>query len=204
MIDTIVLRLHALENYESLIDFILTDRRGMSNGFAVDDSVVTPLRFQYLHFTETNHSRLSYKTYLKIPSSNYDVMVSYIQFKGYIEFSLSVPKYLYGTNVLMFTKHRSEPYLVNMNDENDLQKSFDYTFKMLGNFIRQFFVENFPENCQPNFHHLEIKRIDLCFNQVFHTQRDAKMYLMYQKMIKKKGARELSESKHTYEVLFFV
>jgi len=202
MIDTIVLRIHNLEKYESLIDFILSDRKGTSNGFATEKDV-THLRFQYLHFTETNHSMMIYKTHIKVPSSNYDVSICYVQFKSYVEISFSVPKYLYGTNVLHFCKHQNQPYYVDMTVEQDLKKIFDYTFKMLGNFIRKFFQDVFPETCQPDFNDVEMKRLDLCYNQVFQSERDAKMFLMYQKMIKKKGARDMSQNKQTYETSIF-
>jgi len=202
MIDTIVLRIHDLQKYQKVCDFILSDRKGTSQGVAYEKEM-TALRFQYLHFTDTNSSRMMYRSYIKTPSHNYDVTIALIQFRDYIEISFSIPKYLYGTNVMMFTKHHDEKYLIDMTEEQDLRKIFEYTFKMLSTFIRSIFDRLFPENHGIDLRDVELKRLDLCFNQVFQSEHDAKMYLMYQKMIKKKGARQLSESKQTYETSIF-
>jgi len=202
MIDTLVLRIHDLAKYSHLVDFILSDRKGTSHGFAMEKEV-NHVRFRYMHFTETDKSMMMYRSYIKIPSSNYDANIAVIQFKDYIELSFSVPKFIYGTNVLMFTKHQGERYLVNMNDENDIRKVLEYTFSMLSSFIRSLWLKVFPENHNIDLQDVEIKRMDLCWNQVFQSESDAKMYLMYQKMIKKRGTRDVSESKQTYETSIF-
>jgi hypothetical protein len=202
MIDTIVLRIHDLEKYRSLFDYILADKKGTAHGLAFEKES-TYINFKYMHFTDTNHSRMMYRSYITTPSSNYDLQIAIPQWKDYIEVSFSIPKYMYGTNVLMFTKHHDEKYIIDMMEESDMSKIADYTFGMLGNFIRQLWLEIFPDFVTIDHKDVELKRIDICWNQVFESEYDAKMYLMYQKMIKKRGARETSESKQTYETSIF-
>jgi len=202
MIDTIVLRIHNLEKYSRLVDYILEDRKGVSHGMAMEKDI-TALRFRYIHFTETNNSMMSYRTYIKTPSHNYDVMIALVQFRDYIEISLSVPKFLYGNNVLMFTKHHQDTGLLDLNEQEDMAKVLDETFGMLSDFIGGLWNKLFPDYIEVEKQDVELKRLDICYNQVFNSEYDAKMYLMYQKMIKKRGARETSESLRSYETSIF-
>jgi hypothetical protein len=202
MIDTIVLRIHGLEKYSALTSYILESRTGTAQGLGIIKDK-TYLRFKYLHFKESDHSMLIYRDYIKRPSSNYDIAVAVIQFKDYIEISLSVPKYLYGTNVMMFTDSIFNNENFTYGDAMDLEMAFEKTFSRLGKFIRKLFRDIFPENMKIDTCDVEIKRLDFCWNQVFRDESDAKMYLMYQKMIKKKGARLSSEAMRSYETSIF-
>lgn len=202
MIDTFVLRIHGLDKYSDLTSYILESSTGTAQGLGIIKDK-TYLRFKYLHFKESDYSMLIYRDYIKRPSSNYDIAIAVVQYKDYIELSLSVPKYLYGTNVMMFTDSIFNNEVFQYANEMDLELAFENTFSRLGKFIRKLFADIFPEKLVVDLHDVEIKRLDFCWNQVFRDEADAKMYLMYQKMIKKKGARISSEAMRSYETSIF-
>jgi hypothetical protein len=202
MIDTIVLRIHGLDKYSNLVDYILESKTGVAQGLGIIKDK-TYLRFKYLHFKESDYQMLIYRDYIKRPSSNYDIAIAVIQFKDYIELNLSIPKYLYGNNVMMFTDSIFNNEAFQYANEMNLDVAFEKAFARLGKFIRKLFSEIFPATMKIDRRDVEIKRVDFCWNQVFRDEADAKMYLMYQKMIKKKGARISSEAMRSYETSIF-
>jgi hypothetical protein len=108
--------------------------------------------------------------------------------KDFIECNFSIPKYKFGSNVLMFVEHwndRDFKYYEASTMEYNLNKSFTLLETFLKNFLRNEFILNTID-----LKDVEIHRIDVCFNQLFHSREEALLYLEYQKKIKKKYARD--------------
>ena len=121
--------------------------------------------------------------------------------KDYLEFNFSIPKYVYGTNVMMFCEHYTNRNFICYHNS-----MFDYNFKraydLLIHFITNFFDKEFIENDIVDFSDVEINRIDLCFNQVFYNKREALQYLEYQKKVRKKNLSISSDNYREYESSF--
>jgi hypothetical protein len=106
----------------------------------------------------------------------------------YIEFNFSIPKYKYGSNVLMFVDHLGEREFT-FHECWHLEHNLKRAFTKLMRFLQIFFKREFPlvDICAND---IEINRIDVCFNQFFKSKVEALKYLEYQKRKSKKYARE--------------
>ena len=130
----------------------------------------------------------------RVPSSNSNVTFNVSENGSYIDFEFSIPKYLYGHSLAEFVpqqgsdlKFREGINLLNF----DQQARF--LFKRLNNFIDRFFLDlcgYFQVDTLPNKKYVEIRRLDICYNQWFATKDEALMYLNEQKKLDMKRQRE--------------
>lgn len=187
MIDTIKLKLNNVSKYPlTLTKFESTTRTGQTlihvdedTGEYVENTKVRAL----LHHDSDTIIPLSKRSQLHVASSDYSVQYFYNITQDYIDFEFSVPKYMYGTNILQFIKYYSQ-------DSDDIYEALNY-------FVSQFFVKNCPDVI--DMLDVELLRLDLCYNQFFNSKYDAKKYLNEQKELLVKYARSTKNAFRTYE-----
>lgn len=214
MVDTIILRVHDLRKHADLVHYINHDFKGTSlNTIYLSDEDREEIRSSptidakdYIDFfmnSKTNSTHLvRYRSQEKLNSSGH----YYLNFfenddKDYIEFNFSIPKYKYGTNILMFTEHvwnRDFKYYNNSDLDYNLKLSYDFVIR----FVKYFFYKEFIEKDIVDYSDVEINRIDFCFNQVFDNKRYALQYLEYQKKLRKKNLSASSNNFREYETSF--
>lgn len=169
MIDTICLRLHNLKNHGRTVAAIQAEIHGASGKvfrFSEDSKKLDDRGISEMVYFGSNNSRLlTYRRKLFIPSSAYSVNIEISLEKDYIEFLFSIPKYIWGCNIIQF---------VDYFDQSS-QRQFAY----LQEFIRMFFKRPcFVDKI--NYDEVEISRIDLCYNQIFPSEADKCFYFKQQ------------------------
>jgi len=201
MIDTIIMRLHNLRKYELLIRRLeIKNNPGYSSETAkVEMDEVQKLRgmgykspkqiIDILKINKTGEFLVKTQVGKQMNASNHYAFTYFIDWtKDHIEFNFSVPKYKYGSNVLMFVEHnldRDFAYCFNSTMEYNIKRAPSLIISFIKNFWKkEFILEDI------DFRDVEINRIDVCFNQVFSTKDEALRYLEYQKRLKKKYGQE--------------
>lgn len=177
MIDTIVIKLHHVSKYPLTKTKYESKSKTTISTLEVDE---TETKFK-------NNSKISALMYhdndtiipltkrdsVFIPSSHYLLSYFYQVRHDSIEFNFSIPKYLWGTNVLQFVKYSSQ-------DITDVWLLFQ-------DFINQFLLKQFPDKIDLN--DLELCRFDMCYNQFFPSKMDALRYMDAQEQLIVKYAR---------------
>ena len=128
--------------------------------------------------------------------------------KNTIEFNFSIPKYLYGHSLAEFIPQRgSDNYYKYASDIiSSLDCQGDILYDRLMNFIEKFLCtleEEFDLSHKINRERIEIKRLDMCYNQYFESKSEALAYLEMQKKIEKKGMQRNSNKVIYYDTSFF-
>lgn len=200
MIDTVVLRLHGLEKYDWVIKDI---NLKYNNGYTLKSATISNEDIQQvrkegfkterqiidvLQMRKTGEFLLKTQATKHVNNSHHYAFTSFIDYtKNYIEFNFSIPKYIYGSNVLMFIEHFTDPSFQYFNAstlEHNIKKCPELFFSLIETFLKvEFLFTVDPTD-------VEINRVDVCFNQVFRSKDDALKYLEYQKRLRKKYARE--------------
>lgn len=188
MLDTINFKIHDLEANIRLAEYLnkSLSSSGMSTYVAEDKEEDTTTVRQKINFRRyvKFHDRqnlLETKHFNEIPSSHYTVsyQIDYVQ--DCISFNLSIPKYNYGSNLLQLIHHYdSKSYQPSIDMVTALDESFDFLKRFFEYFFDQF------GNITVTKQHVEISRIDFCYNQVFPSRELALQYLNEQKRIRKK------------------
>ncbi|TXG99096.1 MAG: hypothetical protein E6R08_02865 [Nevskiaceae bacterium] len=205
MIDTIHIRLHDLKANYRVAEQAYHHWKGMTAGFYEVDPTKAEryLKLKYVEFNDSRKTTLRYINRFIAGSYHYTVNYRIDVERDFIEYQLSIPKYLYGSNVLQFVQHRDE-----------LSKMFDATratkWKWNANqlhdrliaFVRKFFKDQYP-NLKVNMRYVELNRIDLCWNQFFDSAKDAFVYMDYQKRIRKRYLRGISNNMDRYDTTIF-
>lgn len=210
MVDTIILRIHDLRKHHDLVKFVNINFKGTSMHRAiisqeqaeefrkspfVDDKVMV----DYFRNTKTGTHLCRYKSQERLNTSGHYYFHAYEnRDKDYLEFNFSVPKYKWGTNILVFAKHMWEKDFVfykHISLKNNLDESYD----LIISFIKTFFLREFSDQCLIDFSCVEVNRIDLAYNQVFQTKENALEYLEYQKQVRRKHSRSDIRTFREYE-----
>jgi hypothetical protein len=212
MIDTIVIRLHNLEKYKNLIDQL---RLKKSKGYKLKTAIVDVNEIKRirdagydeqrtLEIYETNrpHDFLIKTEVGKQVNASHHYAFTYRinESSDYVEFNFSIPKYLFGSNIIMFVEHFYDRYYSlyeNGTFEYNVKKAPDYFMS----FIRYFFKREFFQR-EIDYRDVEINRIDVCFSQVFSSKEEALRYLSYQKKIRKKYSRDEDGGKSEWNTSF--
>lgn len=190
MIDTIVLRIHNLKNYEQLKAqfFAPAQRKGSQTRAIVDHETAELIREVNLSpvvvFHDSNRVlNPVYRDHLRVPSSHYDLAYCINTEKDFMEFNFSIPKYKYATNVFQFI------------NEHDTSASGQYNMLMM--FLSDFLKRTLLQT--PKMADVEINRIDLCYNQFFGSKEDALTYLEEQKKLLSRYARSSGNNRHSFD-----
>lgn len=140
----------------------------------------------------------------RVPSSISAVVFKINHNGGFIDFNLSIPKYLYGHSLAEFIPQPlSKTYfnagLFNLELIKNQRKII---YKRLMKFIDKFLndlAHLFRLEVIPNKKYIEIRRVDLCYNQYFETKVDALNYLEHQKKRAKKKALKSNKELDIYK-----
>ena len=209
MIDSIELRLHSLEKYPNLFKFLVKESKKSPDGLNIVDDVreidmreeISPYKL-FLPIREyhrgNSFSRDSKRTVFiggkVMTSSHYNLGFSIPQGENalWIDFNFSIPKLLFGTNVLQFVQHKTEVrntdtrFGIHHNSKSrfNANATYDRLVKVIDNFLYR--LNNFK---WVDLKDVQIKRIDICWNQIFHSKEDALRYQSYQLEVRKKYSR---------------
>lgn len=187
MIDTLVLRIHNLSKYPYLYEKFIRDSPQTITKAVVNNSAVPHLEnaqsFALVFHNSGSVLPVTQRSSYNIASSNYSVSYYVNAAADWIEFNLSLPKYLYSTNVLQFISRYDQ--------------SQHKTFEMLISFIKDFIRKELDN--VPVLEDVEIHRVDLCYNQFFVTKEDALAYLDEQKKLLVKYARSSRNNYRSYD-----
>lgn len=139
----------------------------------------------------------------RVPSSFSDVTFSVNENGSFIDFEFSIPKYLYGHSLAEFIpqqgsdlKFRDGVALINF------QQQAKYLHKRMKTVVDTFFNDLcrfFKVDTFPNQAYVEIRRLDLCYNQYFKSKDEAFMYLGEQKKINAKRQQKNSNISKNYD-----
>jgi hypothetical protein len=210
MVDTIILRVHDLRKHKALCDYINQNFNGTSMHSAYltkedadtirnSETIDGKMFIDYFWNSKSGTHLIRFKSQKKLNSSQHYYFHVFENFdKNYLEFNFSIPKYVYGTNVLMFCEHvwsRDFIYVRNSSLEYNLKRSYDLVSK----FILTFFKREFPFDDMIDFHDVEVNRIDISYNQVFDCKKSAQDYLEFQKKLRKKNLRLDSNNHIKYD-----
>lgn len=117
----------------------------------------------------------------EVPSSYHGVTFNINPEQGYIDFQMSVPKYLYGNSLAQYVPNVHSKYYKSHYDElNSLGSQSKILHKRLIKFVKKFFQDLtyfFSLEGDINLGFVELTRIDLCFNQYFKDRETALAYL---------------------------
>ena len=122
-------------------------------------------------------------------ASNHYAFTYFINWtKGFVEFNFSVPKYKFGSNILMYVPHTLDKDFI-WAFNSTMPHNLKIAPKLIRQFIIGFLKKEFPLD-EVDIRNVEVNRIDVCFNQMFRTKEDALKFLEYQKRLKKKYAKD--------------
>lgn len=209
MVDTIILRIHDLRKHRDLVRFVNINFKGSSKYTAVipkdeaDEFTKSPLvdeklMIDYFRNSKTGTHLVRYKSQDRLNTSGHYYFHAYEnRDRDYLEFNFSVPKYKWGTNILVFARHMWDKDFVYYN-HSSLKYNLNESFDLIISFIKYFFLREFADQCLIDYTCVEVNRIDLAYNQVFHCKENALEYLEYQKEIRRKHSRSNVESFREY------
>lgn len=200
MIDTVIIRLHDLNKYSYYIKCLdFNNKNGYStNTGKLDKDEAAELRRQnatekeiidFMQKKETGEFLIKTQVAKQMNTSSHYQFTYLINYtKDFIEFNFSIPKYKYGTNILMFIEHENDRDF-KFYQSAELEYNIENCYNLFISFLHKFFHDEFIL-CKPvDWKDVEIFRIDVCFNQLFRSREDALRYLEYQRSITKKYAR---------------
>lgn len=193
MVDSIIFKVYDLQLHKELVQFLYKPeaRTGKELQHVELTETEQDLEIhkrvwhgrQFRDFTSGKITRFNYRDFLK--SSNYDI--SFAIGSDFIEFNISVPKYLYGTNVFQFLPHRWDKNYTDFfaTDKNLIR---ELVFKRFVRFMTYFFKKHLGGLVDQRL--VEYMRIDLAFVKVFYDKETAISYLAQLKRIAQKHWRD--------------
>lgn len=143
---------------------------------------------------------------LSTPSSEYRTKFSVSENFDAITFELSIPKYLYNHNVAQFLPNiDSKRYKDNVFSNREMYHQVNNIHARLTEFVRLFFNDlaelfQLPTLLYFDMRNIEVKRLDLCYNQIFPTHEMVLDYLESQRKFYKTRVRKdtiIQEDKDT-------
>lgn len=119
----------------------------------------------------------------RIPSS-YNGVSFFVNPSGsYCDFEFSIPKYLYGHNIAQFVPQAGSETKFHHDDLVSWKGQVSKLHSRLMKFIEKFLTDlciYFELDTIPSLDYIEIRRIDLCYNQYFKSKEEALKILHHQ------------------------
>lgn len=129
----------------------------------------------------------------RLESSDYNINGRIPSAFDRIQFEFSIPKYLYSHSIAQFVPHTSsQRYKNNISIVHMLNFQLDLLLKRLSEFIIGFlhdFALNYKIDFYPDLEDIQIKRLDICYNQICVSKAHAFDKLEAQKKIYKTKLR---------------
>ena len=196
MIDTVEFRIHDIKLHLGLANFLdrkqsgtgksITMRSGSDDDFTPQQKLVHKTYIQY-HDTGNLHQVAQFN---ELKSSHYSIAYKIDYLRDFIAFNVSIPKYVYGVNILHYNRSPLDKRFSALNHAS-IKRNLTESYKRLFHFFDKFFVSEFGSiEIYPQF--VEVNRVDICYNQVFDSKSDAFEYLNQLRKLKKKYARNAS------------
>ena len=149
---------------------------------------------EWLHFADGHEISIYQRSKIELPSSHYGLV--YQIKEGYVEFSFSVPKALYGNNIAQFV---TAPGAMNIGvEKHTMSFQADSTYKRMLNMLKRFLSE-VGQGAKFDWTEVEILSLDVCYNQFFDSEKDAKCYIDWQKKIWKPRVRRQGNMMRTFD-----
>ncbi|MBK3518242.1 phage/plasmid replication domain-containing protein [Carboxylicivirga marina] len=215
MIDTIVLRIKNIHQYPKVIESLRKEGEGNSTTIldsphdkeAVDYETgeISNDRFlqvKQMHYSDTGNTFSIYRN-KTLTSSHYYLAYSIRVDRDFVEMNFSIPKYVYGTNIMQFVPHKHEEHNYNNDDLDSLEFNVEKTYERLMAFIDSF-INDWFKGIEIANEDIEIARLDICYNQYFKSEEDSLKYLDYQKRIKKKYLKRTTKNKVDWGTSIFI
>jgi hypothetical protein len=210
MVDSICLKITNLMQYQWIGEVLNleTKRQGITvlNCECLEGDYQNKIAaIKEIRYNDTGKRKVFYSNKIFLPSSHYYLAYKIDDIANCVDFNFSIPKYLYGTNIIQFVPHVTDRK--NYHARSDVENfeyvkriTFDRLMAFLDFFINQLKYQQVENGKVVKYtiskRDVEIVRLDLCFNQYFKSFDDAITYLTYQKRIKKSYIRDNSNN-HT-------
>ena len=192
MIDTVEFRVHDLKKHLRVAQWL--DRHYAKSGktvsivegedpFTVEQKVNFRTRLRY-HDTGNEHTVAHFN---QLRSDHYTIAYKIDYIRDFIAFNVSIPKYIYGTNILLYNRPPLDKKYV-YAFHSTIAKNLQEAYKRLYRFFNRFFITQFGD-IEVDWQDVEVNRIDICYNQMFDSKESAVDYLNHLRKLKKKYAR---------------
>lgn len=138
----------------------------------------------------------------RTPSSIAAVVFKINENAGFIDFNVSIPKYLYSHSLAEFIPQAGSEEYFNLNNPSSFKSQRLVLMKRFNKFLDDFIVDiaqMFELDVLPNKEYIELRRIDLCYNQYFESKSDALNYLNHQRKITKVKATHSNNKLKEYD-----
>src|SRR5215218_2189276 len=156
MIDTIILRIHGVKKYRGAIKQLdRFDQKGFTTSEAtvykedikrLNNQGITDMgeQLQIMKMHRTGQFLIKSKVAKQQNSSNHYTFAYFVNYMhDFIEFNFSIPKYVYGSNVVMFVDHIGDKKY-NFSDcaqiEYNIERAYDRLLRILRHIFRFEFV----------------------------------------------------------------
>jgi len=184
MLDSVVIVVHGLK------DLLYQPQPGKV------DKVAVPTReyVEFLRYPDSgNFIELSHVQNLVHDSWHYNASAFVDHQADQVTVNFSIPKMLYGNNILQFVQN--DKILGGDSDtvEYHLATLYQRFYKQVKRAVFLWYGKDVPD------HRIEVKRLDFCFNCFFPTKQDAVLYFNALRDIKKKYARKATTSYNHWE-----
>jgi len=211
--DSLGLRLNNISKYPHLMLYLLSNsKRKVTNFVTTVPNNAEVINIYMREMTFDKNGELVFDcSGEKVTSSHY-CLGWHMPFHGkgdFVDFNFSIPKLLYGTNILQAVPHKFEFDLSGTrygraHHFEDYKANAEVLLSRLRFFVKMFFVKFFHGNEKIEMRDLQIKRLDICWNEYFDCKEDAFKKLNLQKRVKKKHLRIQSKASkdHATSVFF--
>ncbi len=213
MLDTICFSLKNDENkYNHLIDNLILNRSNQNRSGTLirkfePDATYSKVQLYQFNANENEKVYQFTSDYIKIPSSTYDAYFRIDYQKNEVSFNLSIPKAIYGTNVIQFVPHAIENENVDRLEFDNVvyKNNAGVLLKRLLKFMRSFITISFLDYSQfIQMSDVRIDRLDLCYNQIFPDKESALSYINYMKKIRKPRVNDKTKDITQYKTSVYI
>lgn len=195
MVDTLEFRVHNVSTYKTLVNLFYNDESGkmrlLSNPNLHNDDKRQSLTQWVINYDAKTATPLRKADKRRIVSSNNNITFYIDPLRDLLVFNLSLPKFLYGNNVMEYIPFGKYYNTKNYNPYNCLSDVFNKLPKLI-NEIAHILSNGVPISKDGtgvaglSLNDVELYRVDVTFNQHFNSKQDAFDYLEEQYKILKK------------------